>query len=55
VFDSLNAVALAPSIGDNQAKMQDDVTNALTEVAAGRQKVQDAIPTAAQQVNELLK
>lgn len=55
VFDSLNAVALAPSIGDNQAKMQDDVTNALTEVAAGRQKVQDAIPAVAQQVNGLLK
>jgi multiple sugar transport system substrate-binding protein len=55
VFDSLTDVALAPSIGENQAQLQDDVTNALTEIAAGRQKVEDAIPAAAQRVDALLK
>ena len=55
VFDSLEAVALAPSIGENQAQLQDDVTDALTEVAAGRQTAEDAISAAAQKVDALLK
>jgi len=55
VFDSLKAVALAPSIGDNQTQMQDDVTNALTEIAAGRQTAASAIPAVASQVDALLK
>ena len=54
VLDSLKAVALGPSIGENQAQMQDDVTNALTEIAAGRQKVEEAIPALAQKVSSLL-
>ena len=55
VFDSLNAVALAPSIGENQAQMQDVVTEALTEAAAGRMSVENAMAAAAQKVDPLLK
>jgi multiple sugar transport system substrate-binding protein len=55
VFDSLDAVALAPSIGDNQAQMQDIVTEELTEAAAGRKSVDDALKSAAEKVDALLK
>jgi multiple sugar transport system substrate-binding protein len=55
VFDSLDAVALAPSIGENQAQMQDIVTAELTEAAAGRKSVEDAVKTAAEKVDALLK
>ena len=55
VFDSLDAVALAPSIGDNQAEMQDIVTEALTEAAAGRMTVEEALASAEEQVNALLQ
>ncbi|MEN0070971.1 MAG: sugar ABC transporter substrate-binding protein, partial [Propionicimonas sp.] len=55
VFDSLDGVALAPSIGENQAQMQDIVTEELTEAAAGRKTVEDAIASAEQRVNELLQ
>jgi len=54
VFDSLDGVALAPSIGENQAQMQDIVTEELTEAAAGRKTVEEAIASAEQRVNELL-
>lgn len=54
VFDSLDAVALAPSIGDNQAEMQDIVTEALTEAAAGRTSVEEALASAEEQINALL-
>ena len=54
VFDSLEAVALAPSIGDGQAEMQDIVTEALTEAAAGRMSVEEALASAEEQVNALL-
>lgn len=54
VFDSLDAVALAPSIGANQAQMQDIVTEELTEAAAGRKSVQDALADAEAAVNALL-
>lgn len=55
VFDSLDKVALAPSIGDNQSKMQDVVTAKLTEAAAGRLTVQQALDQAESEVNALLK
>jgi multiple sugar transport system substrate-binding protein len=55
VFESLDAIAPAPSIGDKQAKMQDIVTEQLTEAAAGRITVQQALATAEEQVNALLK
>ncbi|MDR0849634.1 MAG: sugar ABC transporter substrate-binding protein [Propionibacteriaceae bacterium] len=55
VFDSLDAVALAPSIGENQAQIQDIVTEQLTEAAAGRKSVEDALTTAAEKVDALLK
>ena len=55
VFDSLESVALAPAIGENQAKMEDEVTNTLTEIAAGRLKVETAIPALAQKIDALLK
>ncbi len=54
VFDSLDQVALAPSIGDNQNAMQDAVTEKLTEAAAGRLTVQEALDQAEAEVNALL-
>lgn len=54
VFDSLDATALAPSIGDNQNAMQDVVTEKLTEAAAGRLTVQEALDQAEAEVNALL-
>lgn len=54
VFDSLDGVALAPSIGENQAQMQDIVTEELTEAAAGRKTVEAAVADAEQRINDLL-
>lgn len=54
VFDSLEEVALAPSIGDGQAEMQDIVTEELTEAAAGRKSVEQALTDAEERVNALL-
>lgn len=54
VFDSLDNVALAPSIGDNQAQMADIVTKYLGEAAAGRMTVEDALAQAAKEVQPLL-
>lgn len=54
VFDSLDAVALAPSVGDSQAEMQDIVTEELTEAAAGRKTVEEALNSAEERVNALL-
>lgn len=54
VFDSLDGVALAPSIGDNQAQMGDIVSKYLAEAAAGRMTVEDAVAQAAAEVQPLL-
>ena len=54
VFDSLDGIALPPVIGANQAEMQDIVGAQLTEAAAGRMSVEDAIASAASQINDLL-
>lgn len=54
VFDSLDAVAYAPSIGANQAQMADIVSNYLAEAAAGRMSVEDAVQKAADEVQPLL-
>ncbi len=54
VLDSLDEVALAPSIGDGQAEMQDIVTEELSEAAAGRKTVEEAVASAAERVNALL-
>ena len=54
VFDSLDKTVLAPSIGANQNQMQDAVTEKLTEAAAGRLSVQDALSQAEAEVNALL-
>ncbi len=54
VFDSLENVALAPTIGDGQAEMQDIVGEELTEAAAGRKSVEDALDSAEERVNALL-
>ncbi|MCL2317002.1 MAG: sugar ABC transporter substrate-binding protein [Actinomycetia bacterium] len=54
VFDSLKGVALAPSIGEGQTQMQDIITDQLTEAAAGRASVKDAVAAAAQKVDALL-
>lgn len=54
VFDSLEQVALAPSIGEGQTEMQDIVSEELTEAAAGRKSVQDALDSAEKRVNALL-
>lgn len=55
VFDSLDKIAVAPQLGANSQKIQDDVTNALGEIAAGRQKTASGIPAAATAVDALLK
>lgn len=55
VFDALKIIAPAPSIGANQAKMEDLVTEELTEAAAGRKSVADALESMESRVNELLK
>lgn len=54
VFDSLDGVALAPSLAEGQAEMQDIVTEELTEAAAGRKSVADAVASAESRVNALL-
>lgn len=54
VFDSLEEVALAPSIGDGQAEMQDIVTEELTEAAAGRKTVEQALTDAESRITPLL-
>ncbi|AUG30176.1 MULTISPECIES: sugar ABC transporter substrate-binding protein [Microbacterium] len=54
VFDSLEEVALAPSIGDGQAEMQDIVTEELTEAAAGRKTVEAALADAEKRITPLL-
>jgi multiple sugar transport system substrate-binding protein len=53
VFDALNAPVLPPVI-ERQQEMQDAVTAALTEAAAGRKTVQQALADAEKAVNELL-
>ncbi|MDQ4212871.1 sugar ABC transporter substrate-binding protein [Microbacterium capsulatum] len=54
VFDSLEKVALNPILGPNAQQIQDAVSNALGEIAAGRQKAADAIPALAKTVDGLL-
>lgn len=54
VFDSLQGVALPPVIGENQAQLQDIVSEELTEAAAGRKTVEEALASAEQRVNPLL-
>lgn len=55
VFDALEHVAVAPQLGANSQQIQDDVTNALGEIAAGRQTTSSAIPAVSSQVDSLLK
>jgi multiple sugar transport system substrate-binding protein len=54
VFDSLDGIALPPVIGDNQAEMQGIIDEHLTEAAAGRLTVEDALAAAEAAVNDLL-
>lgn len=54
VFDSLNAIALPPVIGDQQAQMQDIIGEQLNEAAAGRLTVEQALANAEEQINSLL-
>ncbi len=54
VFDSLKGVALPPVIGENQAQLQDIVSEELTEAAAGRKTVEEALASAEQRINPLL-
>lgn len=55
VFDSLENIAVAPQLGAQSQQIQDAVTNALGEIAAGRTTTQKAIPALADQVDALLK
>jgi multiple sugar transport system substrate-binding protein len=55
VFDSLDGVAFAPSIGSGQAEMQDALTEVLTEAAAGRMTVEEALDSAEKTINALLE
>lgn len=54
VFDSLDAIALPPIIGDNQAQMQDLVSEVLAEAAAGRLTVEEALAKAESEINGML-
>lgn len=54
VFDSLDHVALPPTIGDKQNQMVDIINAQLTEAAAGRMTAADALAEAAKQINALL-
>lgn len=54
VFDSLDAIALPPVIGANQSQMQDIIGEQLTEAAAGRISVDEALAAAEAQINDLL-
>ncbi|NLP82779.1 sugar ABC transporter substrate-binding protein [Microbacterium sp. CFH 90308] len=54
VFDSLDAVAVAPELGANAQQIQDAVTNALGEIAAGRATTDEAIAALAEEVGALL-
>jgi multiple sugar transport system substrate-binding protein len=53
VFDSLEAVVLPPVI-ERQQEMQDIVGEELSNAAAGRKSVEDALSDAAQRVDALL-
>ncbi|MBB5085001.1 ABC transporter substrate-binding protein [Nonomuraea endophytica] len=53
VFDSLKSIALPPVI-KRQQEMQDAVTKELTEAAAGRKSVDEALKSAAAKVDALL-
>lgn len=55
VFDSLEAVAVAPELGANSQQIQDAVTNALGEIAAGRATTDEAIAALADEVDSLLQ
>lgn len=55
VFDALEHIAVAPQLGTNAQQIQDDVTNALGEIAAGRATSTAAIPALSTQVDGLLK
>ena len=54
VFESLDSIALPPVIGANQARMQDIVGEQLSEAAAGRISVDEALAAAEAQINDLL-
>lgn len=54
VFDSLENIAIAPELGANAQQIQDAVTNALGEIAAGRATADKAIAALADQVDSLL-
>lgn len=53
VFDALDATVLPPAI-ERQQEMQDAVTEELTEAAAGRKTVEEALTSAQERVNALL-
>lgn len=51
VFDALENVALPPIVAEGQTEMQDIVSEELTEAAAGRKTVEEAVSSAAERVN----
>ncbi|WEG08774.1 sugar ABC transporter substrate-binding protein [Microbacterium horticulturae] len=55
VFDALENIAVAPQLGSQSQQIQDAVTNALGEIAAGRTTTEKAIPALADQVDALLQ
>jgi ABC-type glycerol-3-phosphate transport system substrate-binding protein len=54
VFDSLEKVALPPTVGDKQNQMVDIINAQLTEAAAGRMTATQALDEAAKQIDALL-
>ena len=54
VFESLENVALPPVVAEGQTEMQDIVSEELTEAAAGRKTVEEAVSSAAERVNAVI-
>ncbi|GAB3141437.1 ABC transporter substrate-binding protein [Marisediminicola antarctica] len=54
VFDALENVALPPIVAEGQTEMQDIVSEELTEAAAGRKSVEEAVSSAAERVNAVI-
>jgi multiple sugar transport system substrate-binding protein len=54
VFDAASNIAQAPVLGSNSNQIQDIMTAALVEAQAGRETVQQALASAASQIDPLL-
>ncbi len=55
VFDALEGIALPPVVATGQSEMQDIMTEELVEAQAGRKTVEQALDSAEQRINAVLK